>query len=293
MNVCNNIRLIPSMRTLKTLLGVLFFMVLFCLLPAFAQNAKKGGEPSNAEELAKKKVAADKATNEKFQLWKAKLPAEQQVWETVLEKNLGSFYLPIYQAEKLSNRISAWDYVKDDAKLPRVLLIGDSVSRGYTLAARAALEGKANVHRAPENCGPTANGIKKMEVWLGEGRWDVIHFNFGIHDRKTSAKDYEDRLELIVKKLKATGAKLIWASTTPIPPDTKDGPEASAAIVEKNRIAAEIMKKNMVHVNDLFAFITPELSKVQNPMDVHFKGGGYDMLGRQVAFEVEKVLKTK
>ncbi|NBR06484.1 MAG: SGNH/GDSL hydrolase family protein [Planctomycetes bacterium] len=275
------------------MLRTLFFLHMICLFPAYAQSTKKSGEPSNAEELAKKKAAADKATNEKFQLWKSKLPKEQQAWENILEKNLGAFYLPIYQMEKLNNRISAWDYVKDDPKLPRVLLIGDSVSRGYTLPARVALERKANLHRAPENCGPAANGIKKMDVWLGEGKWDVIHFNFGIHDRKTSPKDYEGRLELIVKQLKATGAKLIWASTTPIPPDTKDGPEATTAIIEKNRIAAEIMKKNMIHVNDLFTFITPQLSKVQNPMDVHFKGEGYDMLGRQVALEIEKVLKTK
>lgn len=288
MNVCKNNGLNLFLGMLRTLI----FVQMICLVPAFAQNTKKGTEPPSAEDIAKKK-AADKATNEKFQLWKSKRPQEQQVWETVLEKNLGSFYLPIYQLEKLNNRISAWDYVKDDPKLPRVLLIGDSVSRGYTLPARVALQRKANVHRAPENCGPTSNGIKKMDVWLGEGKWDVIHFNFGIHDRKTSAKDYEDRLELIVKQLKATGAKLIWASTTPIPPDTKDGPEATTAIIEKNRIAADIMKKNMVHVNDLFDFITPQLSKVQNPMDVHFKGEGYDMLGRQVALKIEQVLKTK
>ena len=288
MNVCKN----NGLKLFLGMLRTLIFVQMICLVPAFAQNTKKGTEPPSAEDIAKKK-AADKATNEKFQLWKSKRPQEQQVWETVLEKNLGSFYLPIYQLEKLNNRISAWDYVKDDPKLPRVLLIGDSVSRGYTLPARVALQRKANVHRAPENCGPTSNGIKKMDVWLGEGKWDVIHFNFGIHDRKTSAKDYEDRLELIVKQLKATGAKLIWASTTPIPPDTKDGPEATTAIIEKNRIAADIMKKNMVHVNDLFDFITPQLSRVQNPMDVHFKGEGYDMLGRQVALEIEKVLKTK
>jgi len=288
MNVCKN----NGLKLFLGMLRTLIFVQMICLVPAFAQNTKKGTEPPSAEDIAKKK-AADKATNEKFQLWKSKRPQEQQVWETVLEKNLGSFYLPIYQLEKLNNRISAWDYVKDDPKLPRVLLIGDSVSRGYTLPARVALERKANVHRAPENCGPTSNGIKKMDVWLGGGKWDVIHFNFGIHDRKTSAKDYEDRLELIVKQLKATGAKLIWASTTPIPPDTKDGPEATTAIIEKNRIAADIMKKNMVHVNDLFDFITPQLSKVQNPMDVHFKGEGYDMLGKQVALKIEEILKTK
>lgn len=275
--------------------GMILVMVLLLMVrvpSATAQNNKKSVEPSTAEELAKKKAAADKATNEKFQLWKAKLPKEQQAWETTLEKNLGSFYLPIYQMEKLNNRISAWDYVKDNPKLPRVLLIGDSVSRGYTLPTRVALENKVNLHRAPENCGPTANGIKKLDIWLGDGKWDVIHFNFGIHDRKTSPKDYEDRLEQIIKKLNATGAKLVWASTTPIPPNTKDGPEASAAIVEKNRIAATIMKKNMIQVNDLFTFVSPHLSKVQNPMDVHFNAEGYDMLGKQVASVIEKILKT-
>ena len=187
----------------------------------------------------RKKPPKTRPSPTKFAAWKATLSPEQQAWETLLEQNLGGFYLPLYQREKVRGSVSAWDYVKDDPSLPRVLLIGDSVSRGYTLAARKALAGKANVHRAPENCGPTANGLKKLDVWLGDGKWDVIHFNFGIHDRATKPADYEQRLETIVTRLKATGAKVIWASTTPIPPDTKDGPAAAEAIVEKNRIAAE------------------------------------------------------
>jgi hypothetical protein len=88
------------------------------------------------------------------------------------------------------------------ATLPRVLLIGDSVSRGYTQAVRTALAGKANVHRAPANCGPTASGIKNIEVWLGDGKWDVIHFNFGIHDRNTPLADYTaEGYELLGKQV--------------------------------------------------------------------------------------------
>ncbi len=228
----------------------------------------------------------------KFAAWKATLPAEQQAWETVLEQNLGiGFYLPLYQKDKLAGRVTAWDYVKDEPGLPRVLLIGDSVSRGYTLAARKALAGKANVHRAPENCGPTANGLKKLDVWLGDGKWDVIHFNFGIHDRATKPADYEQRLAEIVTRLKATGAKVMWASTTPIPPDTKDGPAAAEAIVEKNQIAAALMARQGVAVDDLFTFITPHLAKVQNPQDVHFSNEGYELLGQQVAAAVGGLLK--
>jgi acyl-CoA thioesterase-1 len=71
--------------------------------------------------------------------------------------------------------------VKDDPKLSRVLIIGDSISIGYTVPTRELLAGVANVHRIPENGGPTINGIKKIDAWLGDSKWDVIHFNWGHH----------------------------------------------------------------------------------------------------------------
>ena len=90
--------------------------------------------------------------------------------------------------------------VTDDPKLPRVLLVGDSISIGYTLPVRKLLEGKANVHRIPENGGPTSNGTAKIDKWI-EGKWDVIHFNWGLHDLKlvdgkhqVSLEDYEKNL---------------------------------------------------------------------------------------------------
>lgn len=253
--------------------------------------AQPKGEPTNAKEAADRKAAQAAAADEKYAALVAKLPPEEQAWERVLQENLGGFYLPLYKAGRVKGSPQAWDYVKDVPGLPRVLLIGDSVSRGYTLAARAALAGKANVHRAPENCGPTANGLKKLDVWLAGEKWDIIHFNFGIHDRATPPADYRQRLEALVTRMKATGAKVIWASTTPIPPDTKDGPKAAEAIVEKNRIAAEVMAKEGVAVDDLFAFITPHLAKVQNPKDVHFNNEGYELLGKQVAAAITAELK--
>jgi lysophospholipase L1-like esterase len=164
-----------------------------------------------------------------------------------------------------------------------VLLIGDSISRGYTQAVRKEMAGKANVHRAPENCGPSANGVKKIEIWLGDGKWDVIHFNFGIHDRKTPAADYEQRLETLIARMKQTGAKLIFATTTPVPPDTKDGPEIVTQIAEKNEIARRVMQKHRVAINDLHAFLAPQLEGIANPKDVHFNAKGYELMGQQVA----------
>ncbi len=252
------------------------------------------GEPTNAKEAAAqaaaKKAAQDKVVDERYQAWLAKLSPAEQAWEAVLQKQLGSFYLPLHKRDKIAGKSNAWDFVKDDPKLPRVLLIGDSVSRGYTQPTRKVLAGKANVHRAPANCGPTASGLKNLDAWLGEGKWDVIHFNFGIHDRSTPAADYVKRLEEIVVRLEKTGAKLIWTSTTPIP-DNPVQKQTAASIVEKNALAAEVMKKHGIPTDDLFAAMTPRLAEFQPPLDVHFTGPGYDFLGAKVGEAILSRLK--
>ncbi|HEY8994916.1 MAG TPA: hypothetical protein VIM71_09660, partial [Lacunisphaera sp.] len=74
--------------------------------------------------------------------------------------------------------------IQDVPGLPRVLIIGDSVSIGYTLPTRDNLKGKANVHRPHTNCGSTTEGEKSLDAWLEDGHWDVIHFNWGLHDLK-------------------------------------------------------------------------------------------------------------
>lgn len=257
--------------------------------PSFASD-----EPTNREEAAavERAAAAEEAKiDADYEKLVASLPAEERAWEKVLQSELGSFYLPIHKRQKVRGQSNAWDFVRDEPDLPRVLLIGDSVSRGYTRAVRAAMEGEANVHRAPANCGPTATGLRKLDVWLGEGDWDVIHFNFGIHDRRTDPADYEQRLGEIVARLKSAGDEVIWASTTPIPEDWKEGPEMAAAIEARNDIAARVMEKHDVATNDLFALIIPHLAEVQNPADVHFNAKGYELLGRRVAESIREVLE--
>jgi lysophospholipase L1-like esterase len=259
----------------------------FLVLVLFCGRVFAATEPTNAKEAAEKKAAVDKANDAKYQAWKASRSPEEQAWLKVLEENLGSFYLPLYKMEKARGSVSAWDYVKDDPKLPRILLIGDSVSRGYTMAVRKALAGKVNVHRAPENCGSTDRGVKKLDIWLGDGKWDLIHFNFGIHDRGTKSADYEQRLEAIIARLQKTGAKLMWVSTTPIPGENNN------AILERNAIAAGIMKKYSIPVDDLYGHVKPHLAEFQNPNDVHFNGPGYDFLGAKVAQEILAALGGK
>jgi hypothetical protein len=260
----------------------LLALVLILVIGNAAHCQSPKAEPTNAAEAATQKAKAEAAVESKYQAWFASLTPDAQSWERVLQAQLGGFYLPIHKQEKVNGKSNAWDFVVDDPALPRILLIGDSVSRGYTQAVRKAMVGKANVHRAPANCGPTSSGLKNLSVWLGDKKWDVVHFNFGIHDRATPITDYTQRLELLTVQLRATGAKLVWASTTPIP-DSPDGKQTAASVVDRNKIAAEIMQKYSVAINDLFTSVTPHLAELQNPKDVHFTAKGYDFLGSQVA----------
>ncbi len=192
--------------------------------------------------------------------------------------------------------------IADESGLPRVLLIGDSISIGYTLPVRAALKGRANVHRPPGNCSSTGYSLTKIDEWLGKGKWEVIHFNFGLHDAKlppegvrhAAPADYEKNLRQLVQRMKATGARLVWATTTPVPMGGNLAPNRRFGdIAIYNAIAARIMAENGVATADLNAAVTPHLESVGRSNDVHFSEEGYALLGRAVAASVEKQLAAR
>ena len=189
--------------------------------------------------------------------------------------------------------------IQDKEGLPRVLVIGDSISIGYTIPTRKLLEGKANVHRIPANGGPTSRGVSAIKKWLGEGKWDVIHFNWGLHDLKGTPPDnkhqvpieqYQKNLRQLVAVMRETDAKLIWASTTPVPAGGVKPHRTDADVVAYNEAAAAIMRDNDITVNDLYAFAKPRLSELQLPVNVHFKPEGSRELAKEVAAAIEKAL---
>ncbi|MBS0205508.1 MAG: SGNH/GDSL hydrolase family protein [Planctomycetes bacterium] len=199
--------------------------------------------------------------------------------------------------------------IEDQPGLPRVLLIGDSISEGYTVPVRKRLQGKANVHRIGENGGPTKNGVAKIDKWLGTDKWDVIHFNWGLHDlmfhpdkqpnpaqyERDQLAQYDQNLRTLTARLKRTGAKLIWASSTPVPEEMNSprSPSHRSHVVKiYNETARKIMTDNDISIDDLYAHVEPVLEKTQKPHDVHFTVDGSEFLGKKVADEISRVLVT-
>lgn len=216
-------------------------------------------------------------------------------------------------AEK--DKTLVWTFTPDPA-LPNVLIIGDSISIGYTLQVRELLQGKANVFRPMgrngnrrENCVGTINGVANIDRWLAVQKWDVIHFNWGLHDLKhvklagkneksndpndptqATLEEYTENMKALVAKLKATGARLIFATTTPIAPRTLNPLRTPEAPVRYNAAALEIMKANDIRVNDLHAFCLPNLKEWQLPRNCHFKPVGSRAIAAQVAAVISEEL---
>ena len=201
--------------------------------------------------------------------------------------------------------------VKDTPGLPRVLLIGDSISIGYTVGVRELLLGKANVHRPLTNCGPTTKGVKELDKWLGDKPWDVIHFNFGLHDLKylgprgqnladpkgegshqqVPLADYEKHLKTMVARLEKTGARLIWRSTTPVPPGARGRVVGDSA--KYNKVAAKIMKERKITIDDMYSFCMPRLKEIMRPANVHFTPAGSKALAKQAVTAITAALKRR
>ncbi len=188
---------------------------------------------------------------------------------------------------------------ENDAKLPRVLLIGDSISIGYTAPTRELLRGEADVQRIPTNGGPTIKGLAELDQWLGQAHWDVIHFNWGLHDLKriegkhqVPIDQYEKNLRRLVARLKKTGAKLIWCSTTPVP-EGASPPRSNADAVRYNAVARKIMEEGGIAINDLYSFALPQLGKIQRPQNVHFSPEGSKALAAEVARHIRAALQTE
>jgi lysophospholipase L1-like esterase len=194
-----------------------------------------------------------------------------------------------------------------------VLIIGDSISLGYTPEVARILKERALVSHSPGNAQYSSYGLRHLRSWLGGDRWDIIHFNWGIWDlhylepsadplepstgafnrngvRRTTPEQYGHNLEAILRILMQTAAKLIWASTTPLPESVKIACRKGEEVLY-NSVAQRVMEAHGIAVNDLYGHALREIGRIQPPDDVHFTEEGYRYLGQQVASVIARMAK--
>lgn len=192
----------------------------------------------------------------------------------------------------------------------KVLIIGDSISIGYTPYVQKHLENEALVVHNKGNAQHTGTGLRLLKEWLGATHWDVIHFNWGLWDlcyrnpqsKKHGKRDktngtitytveqYAANLDTLVSTLKGTGATLIFATTTVVPPNEAGRFEGDE--IKYNKAALAVMKKYHVAVNDLHAFsIDVHKKHGKGDGDVHYTEKGYKQLAKPVIDAIQKALE--
>ena len=216
-----------------------------------------------------------------------------------------SFYAQLFVKNNLE--YNSFRYVHDDPNLPRILFLGDSVSRGiwtevYNLYHPLSL---ANIHGAPDNCGGFQQYEKHLLDWLGECPWDIIQFNVGLHFHSSDLNEYEKQITNVVQQLKnhSPDASIVFALTTPSPFDSYgtfpnrsncknyDKFHKKGVVPALNKAILDVITPKLnLTVVDRYRAVQPLLEKYQNPCDVHFTRQGYQELARNDWNTVSKLL---
>lgn len=188
-----------------------------------------------------------------------------------------------------------WISHANETNLPRVLLIGDSITRAYYPEVERKLAGCAYVARLSSSAFISDPALlKQIEMVLGSMKFDVIHFNNGMHGWQHSESEYAAAFPEFLKTIHhfAPSAKLIWANTTPLkisPANATPQQATDARIVARNDIALKFATAQKIPVDNLYflALNHPEY----HSDNVHFNDRGITLQAAQVADKIADALK--
>lgn len=188
-----------------------------------------------------------------------------------------------------------WIPSANKSDLPRVLLIGDSITQGYYNFVKDSLQGKAYVAYYT-----TSRGIvdpvlfEEIKTLIKYHKFKVIHFNNGLHGYYYTPEQYESGLKKLVKLLKkyGQGAELIGATSTRVLPGFKGWKtdEYNQKLIEtRNRIMIKVCRENNIEVDNLYE-VTKDHPEWFADDKIHYKKIGFRELGNQVTKYILKKL---
>ncbi|MEI6715529.1 MAG: SGNH/GDSL hydrolase family protein [Verrucomicrobiota bacterium] len=188
---------------------------------------------------------------------------------------------------------------RTDPKLPRVLLIGDSILNGYGHSVVKGLEGKAYVDSWVNPYNQSENLNRILADVLSNGPYDVVHFNMGLHgwqEGRIKPGTFEPLTTAYVQVIKTQNpqAKIIWACSTPVtvkgkPTELDD--TINTTIVEHNKMAAKVMREQNVPVNDFYSALISHLELARGDQ-FHWTKPAYETLAKLATESILRELQS-
>ena len=191
------------------------------------------------------------------------------------------------------------------ADKPKVLLLGDSIRLSYQPIVANLLAREAEVVGPEENGQFSLYTASSLNRWLRDlGTPALVHWNNGIHDAGHNPDRYPEQiplemyyanLELILRRLLQTGARIIWATTTPVHPSRPVVKNTwwwhNEEIDRYNTAALDLMQRYGVAVNDLHAVVQADCDKYLAARDgLHLSESGQNACAQAVATAIRAEL---
>lgn len=186
----------------------------------------------------------------------------------------------------------------------KVLLLGDSIRMFYQNEVIKQLGDDYEVFAPKENCRFSLYVLNSIRFWANEFPTpDIIHFNAGLWDTAilyhedgcfVEIDNYVKNMKLILRELKKTGAKIIFATTTPVSDEKVNlcGPMPPAHknedIINYNKAVLDAFKDEDIVINDLFSKMYPERNLYLSDDMIHPNEEGIKILGTQVADAIKE-----
>jgi len=172
------------------------------------------------------------------------------------------------------------------AQQKHVLIIGDSISRGYA-------EYIPNAQRISGNAMDTQHTLDLVDEYLKpRAYWDLVIWNNGIWDLAmgVSKAQYKKNLEKIGLILSENSSKVVFLTTTPLKKKNQD--DVDPILVDKyNEIANDLFEKNpCVKVYDLNSWAKDQM-QLMGKDGTHWSDEGYKYLARYVNGVIENELR--
>ena len=178
--------------------------------------------------------------------------------------------------------------------LPRVLLVGDSITRSYSAEVGTLLKDKANVCRLATSkslCDPVL--LEEVALVLKQYKFDVVHFNNGLHGWDYTEAEYAAAFPALVDAIRkcAPGAKLVWTATTPLREagNLKAVNPRTERVKARNRIAKDIVERQNLPIDDLFSLVDGHPEYYSND-GTHLNAAGVKLAAAQVAQSILPLL---
>lgn len=185
-----------------------------------------------------------------------------------------------------------WCEDTNDGTLPRVALIGDSITEGYYQIVKEELRGVAKLDYLATSFSIASDMyMDTVKNFVKDSAYAVVHYNYGLHAFAVDEDTYALRFKEMLKFLSEQAKVVVGTTTTVLEQSLEtEHEEWKDKVIARNEKAIAVAEELHAEINDLYAVCQALTKEDRNPDGVHFEESGYRAFAANVVTYIQKQL---